>query len=154
MLTFFTVALWGFAANAIAGDQSRKIQSLGGLEVGELRAGDYEAGCGCGFYYPAEKKGAGSFIISWELGGPAVMFTRGNLHKLQPAADIPYASALGEKQQVSLSSQQLSVAGTLTSVWVCPKDSEGCEVSEFTGPLTIEAGTIKSKIAVWVSCGC
>lgn len=142
------------AITTFAGDSPRRTYQFDGLTFGELSKDEIVYGCGCSFHHPPSAKARANPLIQWELGELASMHLDGLLEKLEPAKSCFENSGLGKVESCALTGPGLTADISARTSWVCPVDSESCEVTEYTGTMTVSKGGKRATIPVWGACGC
>jgi len=142
------------AVVTFASDSPRRSYHFGGLDVGELLKDEIAYGCGCSFHHPPSSKAKGNPLIQWELGESASMYVNGRLETLKPGDACFGNSELGKLESCHLIGEGVRADISAKASWVCPADTESCEVTEYTGALVVSKGARRASIPVWGACGC
>lgn len=116
-----------------------------------------EAGgdCGCYFYYPGRPENE-AFILYWPFhDGTAVIKVNGKLEKMDILSDDSNdASKYKNQIQFSMKNATTSVSGNCIATWVCPEDSESCEITKYAGTIQIKYMDKEIEVPVEGACGC
>jgi hypothetical protein len=115
-----------------------------------------EYGCGCG--YSAETKSESLSLLQskFSFNNPK-MYIDNKLVSVKPISvqDLPHNPKIGDSfiQIYGYGSSEIIFKNVVT--FVCPLDSESCEVTKFKSTLSITKGSCKVKnIEVIGDCGC
>ena len=118
-----------------------------------LPASSVFSGCGCSF---ADAAAAESVLFSSNyegaarvMGGPGVA----ELSATRPDSACD-ASRLGDRCVLKYRNEQLRVVIKVRAIWVCPDDSESCEVVRLEGQMLGRTAEGEKSVEVRGECGC
>ena len=114
-----------------------------------------EAGgdCGC-YFYLAGKPEKESFVLYWPFHDESgVMKINGKLTYLD-ITDRELKYNLGEETSFLLKNNDTVVTGKCKVSWICPEDDESCEITKYTGKMSITRDKQTTDVAIQGSCGC
>jgi hypothetical protein len=140
---------------AFAADTPRRAIAVGPLTIYGLVEGDFEYGCGLSVYTPASAGLKGTLVADWPVGESFRIFTDGGLQSLPVQRDFGRRAArVGQAETLVFGDATRSAKLTLKTTWVCPQNSESCEVTEYVGTLRLAVAGRTGRIPVYVSFGC
>lgn len=153
---YFLLGLCMVATMAHSTEPARKNYMFADANIGTLLRSEIEFGCGCSVNYPpSENQTLESIILQWSLGSLARMFVNGELRTLKVhGSALPHASKVGHLEKLTFTSPTLNAEVSLKATWVCPVESEDCEVTRYTGVLKLVSKSASVEIPVSASCGC
>jgi hypothetical protein len=125
------------------------------MRLGGLVDGDYEYGCGFSAFVPVSKGAKGVLIATWGEDENLHIYLDGKLRLLKAHGDyVGWARKLAETETFEFGDASFGAHIKVTSTWVCPKDSSGCELAKYRGTLKLSYGTQSGQVAIHAEGGC
>ncbi|HET7797270.1 MAG TPA: hypothetical protein VFK72_05270, partial [Nevskia sp.] len=135
-------------------EAKRTFIRVGPVTLGTLLDSERGSDCTCAFHSPGDARKPRSDLLQWADGEQASMFVNGELLRLNVETSEPIGHRVGDKRPIALSSPKVTVAGVMTTTWVCPPDQEECEAVRLRGTVRITTKKGSAKVPLEGVCGC
>ena len=140
---------------ALAATPPRPTVTAGALRLGGLLDGDFEHGCGFSASSDSSDGANTVLIATWGEDENLHIFVDGKLRLLRAHGDYGgWADRIGQSERFEFGDASANATIELTSTWVCPTGSSGCELAKYRGTLKLKVGDKSAEVAIHAEGGC